>query len=83
LEIKILKLVKQKKLGARKTIIKRISDLDEEVIGGTGVKEGPHTERSYLNNKELYADVMARKIRNGDLDVETRYNSRNSLYTPR
>ncbi len=73
MEIKILKLVKQKKLGARKTIIKRISDLDEEVIGGKGVKEGPHTERSYLNNKELYADVMARKIKNGDFNVETLY----------
>jgi hypothetical protein len=85
-----MKLVKQKKLGARKTIIKRIDELDENASSNNddfkirqGVKEGPHTERSYFNNKELYADVLARKIRNGDLDKETRLNSRNQLYTPK
>ncbi len=86
-EVKIMKLIKQKKLGARKTIIKRIfyADLDSSVNneeGGQGVKDGPQTERSYFNNKELYADVLARKIRNGEFQKETRCNSRNNLYTP-
>lgn len=72
-EVKIMKLVKQNKLGARKTIVKRIfyADLDTNETneeGGQGVKDGPHTERSYFNNKELYADVLARKIRNGEFE---------------
>ena len=83
-----MKLVKQNKLGARKTIIKRIDEFDENASSNNdeirlGVKDGPHTQRSYYNNKELYADVLARKIRNGDLEKETRLNSRNQLYTPK
>jgi len=44
-----MKLVKQKKLGARKTIIKRIDDLEENASSTNdeeirmGVKDGPHT----------------------------------------
>jgi hypothetical protein len=43
-----MKLVKQNKLGARKTIIKRIDELDESTnndddVSRVGIKDGPHT----------------------------------------
>jgi len=43
-----MKLVKQNKLGARKTIIKRIDEFDENASSNNdeirlGVKDGPHT----------------------------------------
>ncbi len=44
-----MKLVKQNKLGARKTIIKRIDEFDENAstnndddVSRVGIKDGPH-----------------------------------------